>query len=68
MDQDGTLHWDRDPYQVRAIKRAQEYGAKLLATPWSPPSWMKDNNSLYYGGSLLPEFYDDYAKYLTEDV
>lgn len=68
MDQDGSLHWDRDPYQVRAIKRAQEYGATLLATPWSPPSWMKDNNSLYYGGHLLEEYYDDYAKYLTEYV
>jgi glucosylceramidase len=36
---------------------------KLMATPWSPPAWMKDNQSSK-GGSLLPENYQVYANYL----
>ena len=38
---------------------------KILATPWSAPTWMKDNNS-YIGGSLLPEYYAAYAKYFVK--
>jgi glucosylceramidase len=37
-------------------------GIKILASPWTPPVWMKDNDS-YKGGSLKPEFYDAYARY-----
>ena len=36
---------------------------KILASPWSPPAWMKDNHDTR-GGRLQPEFYDAYAKYL----
>jgi glucosylceramidase len=35
----------------------------ILATPWSAPAWMKTNGSLK-GGSLKPEYYDAYARYL----
>jgi len=35
-----------------------------MATPWSPPAWMKDNQSSK-GGSLLPGNYEVYAKYLV---
>lgn len=38
---------------------------RLMATPWSPPAWMKDNNSSI-GGSLKPEYYQVYAKYLVK--
>lgn len=40
---------------------------KLMASPWSPPKWMKDNNDTR-GGSLLPEFYDTYAQYLVKYI
>ncbi|MGV3640389.1 MAG: glycoside hydrolase family 30 protein, partial [Adhaeribacter sp.] len=36
---------------------------KLLATPWSPPAWMKTNGSPK-GGKLKPEYYAAYARYL----
>ncbi len=36
---------------------------KFMATPWSPPAWMKDNQSSK-GGSLLPANYEVYANYL----
>jgi len=38
---------------------------KILATPWSPPLWMKDNGSSV-GGSLKPEYYNVYAQYFVK--
>lgn len=40
---------------------------KILATPWSPPVWMKDNGSSI-GGSLKPEFYGVYAQYFIKYI
>ena len=40
-------------------------GASVIATPWSPPPSMKDNNNLV-GGSLNASAYADYASYLND--
>ncbi len=40
---------------------------KIIASPWSPPVWMKDNNSTI-GGSLKPIYYDAYAKYFVKYI
>jgi glucosylceramidase len=40
---------------------------KLLATPWSPPPWMKDNDEAS-GGSLLPQYYGVYAQYFVKYI
>lgn len=40
---------------------------KLMGSPWSPPTWMKTNNSSI-GGSLKPAFYDAYARYFVRYV
>ena len=40
---------------------------KLMASPWSPPTWMKDNRDTR-GGSLLPEFEASYAQYLVKYI
>jgi glucosylceramidase len=40
---------------------------KLLATPWSPPAWMKDNDEAS-GGSLLPQYYAVYAQYFVKYI
>ena len=37
---------------------------KMLATPWSPPGWMKTSGSMI-GGSLLPAAYTPFANYLV---
>jgi glucosylceramidase len=38
---------------------------KIMATPWSPPVWMKTNrNSI--GGRLIPQYYRAYARYLVK--
>lgn len=40
---------------------------KIIAAPWSPPVWMKDNgNSI--GGNLKTEYYDVYAKYFVKYI
>ncbi|MGC4094523.1 MAG: hypothetical protein QM756_42735 [Polyangiaceae bacterium] len=54
-------------YAVANLKEAKSYGSnvKILATPWSPPADMKDNNSTTNGGSLLPARYADYAQHLN---
>jgi glucosylceramidase len=40
---------------------------KILATPWSAPVWMKDNNSSI-GGSLSPTYYNVYANYFVKYI
>lgn len=52
--------------QVPSAAQAHSMGALLLATPWSPPAYMKSNNSLTSGGKLLPEYYDDYTSHLLD--
>lgn len=41
---------------------------KILASPWSPPAWMKDNQEMNHGGKLLPEFRASWAKYYTKFI
>ncbi|MBI9104718.1 MAG: glycoside hydrolase family 30 protein [Spirochaetales bacterium] len=36
---------------------------QILASPWSPPAWMKTNNSMNNGGSLLPAYFSSWANY-----
>lgn len=40
---------------------------KILATPWSPPVWMKDNGN-FIGGSLQPQYYGAYAQYFVKYI
>ncbi len=40
---------------------------KILASPWSPPTWMKTNQDTV-GGSLDPKFYQAYANYFVKYV
>ncbi len=53
------------------LRRAKQLDPQLsvLATPWSPPAWMKTGDSLI-GGRLVddPRVYDAYARYLVKFV
>jgi glucosylceramidase len=40
---------------------------KILASPWSGPTWMKVNNNVR-GGALKKEYYDVYARYFVKYV
>ena len=46
-------------------RKAVARGARILATPWTPPASMKSNNSLINGGSLLPSSYGAYVNHLN---
>lgn len=44
---------------------------KVLASPWTAPAWMKDNRDWYgqgRGGSLRPEHYGTFARYMVKYV
>lgn len=55
-----------DAELITLLRRIREINPHipLLATPWSAPAWMKDNNSLT-GGQLQLRYYDVYADYFV---
>ena len=67
-----TFSIDHDKqFKIPFIKDAMAAaGGKLtlFATPWSPPAFMKTNNSLLHGGSLKPEYYHSWAMYYTKFI
>ncbi|MFS1512420.1 glycoside hydrolase family 30 protein [Chengkuizengella sp. SCS-71B] len=40
----------------------------ILASPWSPPAFMKTNKEMNYGGYLLPEFRQAWANYYVKFI
>ncbi len=51
------------PIELPGAIRATENGALVFASPWSPPAYMKTNNSTVKG-KLDTSYYDEYAYYL----
>ncbi len=50
---------------IPMIRRAREIAGgelRLLASPWSPPAWMKTNGRMTGGGKLRPECRDAWAR------
>ncbi len=41
---------------------------EILASPWSPPAWMKSNKMMNQGGYLLPEYFDAWARYYVKFI
>ena len=41
---------------------------QILASPWSPPAWMKTNNRMDDGGTLRPEYAPAWARYYVKFV
>ncbi|MDD3478141.1 MAG: glycoside hydrolase family 30 protein, partial [Candidatus Izemoplasmatales bacterium] len=67
-----TFDVSRDlTYVVPIIRQAEQIAKQpiqLLGSPWTPPAFMKDNNSPIRGGHLLPEYRDAWAKYYVRFV
>lgn len=66
---DFSIERDRK-YVIPFIKDALAYTGgemTLLASPWSPPACMKDNNALV-GGQLREDCYAAYAKYFRRFI
>ena len=61
---------DRDrQYIIPLLREALALNPKLkiIATPWSPPGWMKTSGSMVYGG-LLPSSYPPLANYFVRYI
>lgn len=61
----------RDQFIIDLILDAQNIAGKqleILASPWSPPYWMKDNQSAIKGGKLLKKYYSLWAKYMVRFI
>jgi glucosylceramidase len=61
-DRRALLPMIRDAFQIA------EGQIKLLATPWSPPAWMKTNGKMMQGGKLKPECRETWANYYCRYV
>lgn len=60
-----------DKWTVPMIKEAETVrkgGITLLASPWSPPAWMKTNNDMNHGGHLLPQWMETWARYYARYI
>src|SRR5450432_788023 len=51
--------------ELATAQKAQARGAKVWATPWSPPAAWKSNGDVNNGGSLLPAHASDWAQSLV---
>jgi glucosylceramidase len=67
-----TFSIDHDrKFKIPLIKQATAAaGGKinLFVSPWSPPAWMKSNNSMIKGGTLLPVFMQSWANYYVKFI
>ncbi len=63
---------ERDTRYVLPMIRSAEAEAgrtiDLLASPWSPPAWMKTNKQMAQGGKLLKSYYDLWARYFIKFI
>lgn len=63
-----SIRYDLD-YIIPVIKEIKSINPELriVASPWSPPAWMKTSLSVN-GGQLKEEYYYSYALYLTKFI
>jgi glucosylceramidase len=61
-----SIDYDR-PYVIPQLLSARKNnpGLYILASPWSPPGWMKNGGTML-GGNLKPANFAVYAKYLVK--
>lgn len=60
--------WTGDEDQIWFMNEAKKRGTvRFMSTVWSPPAWMKTNNSTI-GGYLKTDKYQAYAEYLAKYV
>jgi len=59
-----------EKYKIPMIKQAMAMnkGIRFFVSPWSPPAWMKTNNSMLQGGNLLPQYMKAWANYYVKFI
>ena len=55
------------PFIIDALE-ATQIPIKLLASPWSPPPWMKTNGEMNHGGKLKKEYRHVWAQYYCKYI
>ncbi|WOD42794.1 glycoside hydrolase family 30 protein [Hwangdonia lutea] len=62
-----SIEEDRDDLipMIKDAMAISKDGFKIIASPWTAPPWMKDNNA-YVGGNLLPKYYDTFALFFSK--
>ena len=65
-----TFQIQRDKASViPMVKEAMAYGEiDMLASPWSPPAYMKTNNMMNHGGKLKKEYYELWSQYFVRFI
>jgi glucosylceramidase len=67
-----TFTVERDEAEVLPLLRAamETTGSPMefLASPWSPPAFMKDNGDMNHGGKLLSEYRQIWADYYVKFI
>jgi glucosylceramidase len=60
-----SIEHDR-AYILPVLRQARTINPELflLASPWSPPGWMKDNNSML-GGTIRRRYLEAYSQYIV---
>jgi glucosylceramidase len=53
---------------IQEAARTSGQPLKILASPWSPPAWMKTNGQMNRGGKLKPEYREVWARYYVRYV
>ena len=53
---------------VKEIQKKRNNDFYLLASPWSPPAYMKDNKNMNYGGKILEEYKQLWANYYVKYI
>jgi len=53
---------------IKEIIAATNNRLTLYVSPWSPPAWMKDNNSMVHAGKLLPQYKQSWANYFVKYI
>jgi len=60
-----------EQYKIPLIKQAMAAAGgklKLFVSPWSPPAFMKDNNSVIEGGHLKREYAASWARFYVKFI
>lgn len=52
---------------IKSAMKISKEGFKIIASPWTAPPWMKDNNN-WVGGKLLPQYRPTWALYFEKYI
>jgi glucuronoarabinoxylan endo-1,4-beta-xylanase len=67
MPEPGKYDWESQDSLSAFLKGMKDSGCQTFyASVWSPPYWLKSNQSTVKGGTCLPEKYPDFAVFIAD--